>query len=77
MENEPERLASRLESSIYYDDQNAGKLIRNLIIQRDYDKQVMFDVLSDLERYQIKRQEFDRFHNAINSLRSRIDLDRI
>ena len=35
MTTEPERLATRLDTSIYYDDMKAASLIRNLILQRD------------------------------------------
>ena len=77
MTTEPERLATRLDTSIYYDDMKAANLIRNLILQREDDKQAMANTLESLERYQIKRQDFDRFHDVIHELRGRLDLERL
>jgi hypothetical protein len=77
MTNEQERLATRLDTSIYYDDQKAASLIRSLIFQREDDKQAMANTLESLERYQIKRQDFDRFHDVIHELRGRLDLERL
>lgn len=76
MTTEPERLATRLDASIYYDDQKAASLIRNLVQQREDDKQAMANALEALERYQVKRQDFDRFHAVISDLRGRLDLER-
>ena len=48
-----------------------------LIAQREDDKQAMADALEALERYQVKRQDFDSFHDIIPALRARIDLERM
>jgi hypothetical protein len=84
MTTESERLATRLDSSIYYDDQKAAALIRKLmadievlILQREDDKQAIANTLEALVRYQVKRQDFDRFHKVIPELRERLDLERL
>ena len=83
MTTETERLATRLDSSIYYDDQKAAALIRKLTVdvevlikQREDDKQAMANTLETLERYQVKRQDFDRFSEVIPELYGRLDLER-
>lgn len=56
---------------------DAAERIEVLLLQREDDKQAMADVLEALERYQVKRQDFDRFHDAIHALRRRLDLERV
>ena len=56
------------------DNQILHNTIKTLITQREDDKQAMANALEALVRYQVKRQDFDRFHEVIPELRGRLDL---